>query len=172
MNNRLFILIILITLVQFGCEKEKEDIRPILTAKSWEEIEGTYNEELNGLNTFIKVTFDHNGEFEFIFRRPSIMFSEDTTGMIRIDTLLGEYDLIDSENRITFKPKKSLVTRADTFWWNAGCDTVQRFIGDWHIMKIRKSIIEIQGDWPDTSNSSTCAYFWFIDDYNFKPYEE
>ena len=90
-----------------GCKKDKDiDLFQILTSKSWEQIDGFYNGEHQGIKTFYKVTFDVNGEFEFVAKQWGINLNGGTVDTV---TLTGKYDFFELENKIVFESKKYLL---------------------------------------------------------------
>jgi len=168
MRKPLIIFIVLVSTMLFGCKKEDDSLRQILTSKSWEEIEvGMKN--TNSFKNLYKVTFEVNGEFELVFRQLGVM-PGDSSNSLRIDTLTGNYELFESENTIKFKPIESIVSETDSSIIVIPCDTIYYCIGDWHILEFNKEFLEIQGENPDSINKSTCSFVSFLGHYRLKPY--
>jgi len=171
MRKYLFIAIVLLQLISFGCKKEEVDLKPILTSKSWEEIDSLYNGKLNNFKTLYRVTFNPNGKVEIIYRNWGIRPS-DPIGFVRLDTLFRDYTLLNSESRITFKPIKLKNLQSDTTNIFYECDSIQYFTADWHIQKINSDFLEIHGLNPDTTNHANCFMVEFLGDFNLRPYEK
>ena len=167
----------LIFLIFSSCEKGKEDYRQILTSTSWEEIDSVYNGKLNTFKSLYKVTFNDNGEFEIIHRQFGTnsldSISRDSTKRImRLDTIIGKYSYLNSDNKIQFKPRKIKVFISDTASILYDCDSLQYFIADWQIQKINNNFLETHGLNPDTINHSKCFMIEFLGDYNLRPYKK
>ena len=162
-----YILIVLLTtlLIQTGCKKDQEtDLYRILTSKSWEQIDGFYNGEYQGIKSLYKVTFHINGEYEFVAKQWGISLNGDTNETV---TVAGKYYFIGLENKIVFESKKHV--SADTM--NNGCDTMQHYIADWHLIGINGDVLEIQGESPDTTNHAPCYWVTYLGKYYLKPYK-
>ncbi len=170
MRKPIVIYIVLVFAILFGCKKEDDSLRQILTSKSWEEIEvGIKNTE--SFKNIYKVTFEVNGEFELIFRQLGVMPGDSSNSVI-IDTLIGNYELSDLENTIKFKPTVSIASETDTLIVASPCDTIYYYISDWHIIDFNENFLEIEGEKPEIMNKTTCSFISFFGKYHLETYVE
>jgi hypothetical protein len=168
MKKYLFITLALFQLIFLGCKKEEVDLKPILTSQSWEEFDTLNNGEINILKTIYKATFDPGGEVEIIYRCRGVR-PGDPIGFVRFDTLKTEYNLLDSERRITFKPINEIVSDTTNILFNE-CDSMQYFMEDWQIQKINSDFLETHGLTPDTTNHAHCMTVFWSGGYKLRPY--
>lgn len=171
MKKYLFITIVLLQLISFGCKKEEVDLEPILTSESWEEIDSLINGQLNTFKTLYRVTFSPNGKVEIIYRNWGIG-PGDSIGFVRLDTLFTDYTLLNSESRITFKSVKLKNLKSDTANIFYECDSIQYFTADWHIQKINSDILEIHGLNADTTNHADCFRVEFLGGFNLRSFKK
>jgi len=170
MRKPLVIYIVLVFAILFGCKKEDNNLRQLLSAKSWEQVEsglildGSFKE-------IYKVTFELNGEYELVFRQLGVM-PRDSSNSVIIDTLIGNYELSDLENTIKFKPTVSIASETDTLIVAFPCDTIYYYISDWHIIDFNETFLEIEGEKPEIMNKTTCSFISFVGKYHLETYEE
>jgi len=161
---------ILLLLISLGCKKENEDFQSILSSKTWK-AEGLssiflkLNGERYDIVVLYKVTFEVNGEFEFVFSSLGI----DPNGNGRLDTLIGNYFLTDLENRISFEATKPLSSLSDTIIEN--CDTIKYLIPDWHIKEFNTHKINVIAEKLDTLNNQNCFLRIPFEDFDLIPFE-
>jgi hypothetical protein len=170
MRKPLVIYIVLAFAILFSCKKEDDSLRQILTSKSWEEI-GVGIKNTGSFKNLYKVTFEVNGEFEFVFRQLGVMPGDSSNSVI-IDTLIGNYELFDSENIIKFKPTVSIASETDTLIVAFPCDTIYHYVSDWHIIDFNETFLEIEGEKPEIMNKTSCSFISFVGKYHLETYKE
>lgn len=185
MKKLYLFLVLLFIVILSACKKENADFQQVLTSTSWEESENTALVPFYSTKSLYKVSFYANGEFLIIHRvwgvsaldtitrdassRDSVHSGIDVIP-INTDTISGRYSFSDSDNTIRFVTRSIKVLNVDTLYSISNCDSLSRYIADWQIKKISKTILEIQGFEPEIQNNTNCIRVEFFGQYKLKPF--